>query len=359
MKAEEVRDRSRCGGSHRDSLGGYSGGPVPGLMCCTRVRSARGACPAPRSRQIWQHGAVDEAPVTREMFKGLSPLSAPAAIPAPTKRWSEAEWGRIRLGHRSAEMEDKWDAFVDDHRLLFHRSWTGFGIYEADFAPDGRYWMITTARVTGDRDIYARSTDHYETLMLEALIDGVLLGRWPEDFQERPNNLPGAKKPSIEVVLGDITDERVEAIVNAANKTLLGGGGVDGAIHRAAGPRLAQVGTGIAPCDPGDAKATPAFDLDPPVTHVIHTVGPVWHGGDRGEAQLLQSCYRRCLELADKLGVRSVAFPAISTGVYGYPPELAADVAVRALTNASTNVEVIRLVAYDDTTYRLYRQRLA
>ena len=150
---------------------------------------------------------MNEARVTREMLQRLSPLSEPAAIPAPTKRWSEAEWSRIGLGHRSAEMEDKWDAFVDNHRLFFHRSWTGHGIYEADFARDGHDWVITAARVTGDSDIYGRSTDYYETLMLEALIDGVLLGRWPEDFYERLNNPPGKNKPSIEAVLGDITDE--------------------------------------------------------------------------------------------------------------------------------------------------------
>jgi hypothetical protein len=106
----------------------------------------------------------------------------------------------------------------------------------------------------------------------------------------------------IEVVLGDITDERVDAIVTAANESLMGGGGVDGAIHRAAGPRLAAAGQAMAPCDPGDAKATPAFDLDPPVKHVIHTVGPVWDGGAYGEEEVLASCYRRCLAVADELG---------------------------------------------------------
>jgi O-acetyl-ADP-ribose deacetylase len=166
-------------------------------------------------------------------------------------------------------------------------------------------------------------------------------------------------RPRIEAARADITHESVEAIVNAANETLRGGGGVDGAIHRAAGPRLAEAGAAIAPCPTGDAKATPAFDLDPPVTHVIHTVGPVWHGGGRGEAQLLESCYRRCLEVADELGVRSIAFPAISTGVYGYPAEQAAEVAVRTLRNATTGVDVIRLVAFDEATYQLYLARLA
>src|SRR4029450_13303551 len=116
--------------------------------------------------------------------------------------------------------------------------------------------------------------------------------------------------------LGDITAERVDAIVTAANESLLGGGGVDGGIHRAAGPRLAQAGGASGPGEPGQALATPAFDLDPPVRHVIHTVGPIWEGGEYGEADILASCYRRSLEVADSLGVQSMAFPAIATGNY-------------------------------------------
>src|SRR5215472_6892627 len=109
---------------------------------------------------------------------------------------------------------------------------------------------------------------------------------------------------AIEVVLGDITEQLVDAIVTAANESLLGGGGVDGAIHRAAGPRLAEAGAAIAPCEPGDAMATPGFDLDPPVRHVIHTVGPVWQGGGHSESDVLASCYRRSLQIADTLGAR-------------------------------------------------------
>lgn len=120
---------------------------------------------------------------------------------------------------------------------------------------------------------------------------------------------------AIEVVHGDITAENVDALVTAANESLLSGGGVDGAIHQAAGPQLAEAGAAIGPCMPGDAMATPAFDLDPPVRHIIHTVGPVWEGGGYGEADVLASCYRRSLEVADGLRARSVAFPAIATGV--------------------------------------------
>src|SRR5579872_676188 len=158
----------------------------------------------------------------------------------------------------------------------------------------------------------------------------------------------------IEVVLGDITKQQVDAIVNAANEWLRGGGGVDGAIHRAAGPQLAQAGAAVAPCEPGEAKATPAFDLDPPVRHIIHTVGPVWEGGSFGEAAVLASCYRRSLEIADELRARSVAFPAIATGVYGYPADQAAEIAVRTVTGADTAVELVRLVAFDRSTHELY-----
>ncbi|WP_112677084.1 O-acetyl-ADP-ribose deacetylase [Micromonospora saelicesensis] len=159
--------------------------------------------------------------------------------------------------------------------------------------------------------------------------------------------------PVVEVVRGDITSEDVDAVVTAANESLLGGGGVDGAIHRAAGPRLAQAGAALAPCDPGDAVATPAFDLDPPIRHVIHTVGPVWEGGGHGEADVLASCYRRSLEVADEIGARSVAFPAIATGVYGFPADQAAKIAISTIRATPTRVERVRLVAFDDATHEL------
>ena len=161
----------------------------------------------------------------------------------------------------------------------------------------------------------------------------------------------------IEAVSADITRESVDAIVNAANESLLGGGGVDGAIHRAAGPRLLEACRALGGCATGDAKATPGFDL--PARWVIHTVGPVWRGGDEGEPELLAACYRRSLEVADELDATSVAFPAISTGVYGYPRAAAADIAVTTLRAAHTNVELVRLVAFDEETLRLYEERLA
>jgi len=155
---------------------------------------------------------------------------------------------------------------------------------------------------------------------------------------------------------GDIVSLEVDAIVNAANSTLLGGGGVDGAIHRGAGPRLLEACRRLGGCDTGDAKATPGFDLS--ASWVIHTVGPVWQGGDRGEAELLASCYRRALEVADQVEAQSVAFPAISTGVYGFPSRPAAEIAVTTLRSANSSVQTVTLVAFDGGTFDVYEDLL-
>ncbi len=158
----------------------------------------------------------------------------------------------------------------------------------------------------------------------------------------------------IEVVRGDITTQEVDAIVNAANSSLLGGGGVDGAIHRAAGPELLAGCRLLGGCATGDARATPGFRL--PARWVIHAVGPRWFGGGRAEPEALASCYRRSLEIADELGARSIAFPALSTGIYGFPSQRAAQIAAATIQATSTRVELVRLVAFDDETARLLEE---
>jgi O-acetyl-ADP-ribose deacetylase (regulator of RNase III) len=161
------------------------------------------------------------------------------------------------------------------------------------------------------------------------------------------------------VVEGNITRIEVDAIVNAANKTLLGGGGVDGAIHRAAGPELKEACRALGGCETGDAKLTKGYKL--PARFVVHTVGPVWRGGGRGEEALLARCYSRSLEVAAAAGARSVAFPAISTGAYGFPKEHAAAIAVDTVTGfleSDLRIEKVAFCCFDAESARLHRQAL-
>jgi O-acetyl-ADP-ribose deacetylase len=163
--------------------------------------------------------------------------------------------------------------------------------------------------------------------------------------------------PLLQAAQGDITAERVDAVVNAANRGLRGGGGVDGAIHRAAGAeRLQAACRAIGECPPGHAVVTEGFDL--PARFIIHTVGPVWRDGTAGEPETLAACYRNALHVADEVGARTVAFPAISTGVYGYPLGLAAEVAVTTARAADTDVTVVRFIAFDGATLARYVELL-
>ncbi len=163
----------------------------------------------------------------------------------------------------------------------------------------------------------------------------------------------------IHVIQGDITKQSVDAIVNAANTSLLGGGGVDGAIHRAAGPELLAECRTLHGCQTGDAKMTKGYRL--PAKHVIHAVGPVWHGGNRREPDLLANCYRRSLEIATQNNLTSIAFPNISTGVYGYPKDKAADVAIAAVNRfmeQETSIQEIIFVCFDAENFALYAQKI-
>jgi len=163
----------------------------------------------------------------------------------------------------------------------------------------------------------------------------------------------------IEVVRGDITKLAVDAIVNAANTALSGGGGVDGAIHHAAGPELMRASLALGGCPTGDAKATPGFAL--PAKWVFHAVGPVWRGGSNGEAAALASCYRRCLELATVHDVKTIAFPAISTGIYGFPRQSAARIAIHTIHElaGTSGLERVIFCCFDEDTTKIYEHLLA
>jgi O-acetyl-ADP-ribose deacetylase (regulator of RNase III) len=163
----------------------------------------------------------------------------------------------------------------------------------------------------------------------------------------------------IEVIHDDITKLEVDAIVNAANKSLLGGGGVDGAIHRAAGSELLEECKTLNGCETGEAKITKGYRL--PARFVIHTVGPVWHGGQSNESELLANCYKNSLKLALKNNIKTIAFPNISTGVYGFPKDKAAEIAIKAVTgflNQNNKIEKVYFVCFDNENYSLYQELL-
>lgn len=173
------------------------------------------------------------------------------------------------------------------------------------------------------------------------------------------NSTMNANSSRIQIVSEDITQLRVDAIVNAANRLLLGGGGVDGAIHRAAGPELLAECRTLGGCETGQAKLTRGYRL--PARWVIHTVGPIWQGGDRGEPELLAACYRNSLRLAVDQGMRTMAFPAISCGIYGYPPDQAARIAVREVRNflaGDNHLETVYLVCFGGDVREAYEQAL-
>ncbi|WP_420624106.1 O-acetyl-ADP-ribose deacetylase [Candidatus Poriferisodalis sp.] len=248
-------------------------------------------------------------------------------------------------------MNDKWFTFMEDDCLFLHRSWTGFGIYEVTFAAKETGFLITSVHVESDPDIYKRDSDMGEREQLREIIAHVA-------GEPMPPLLPILiqSKPQLEAVLGDITTEKVDAIVTAADTVLLGGGGVDMAIHRAAGPELRSHCRSLDGCALGRAKITPGFRLA--AQWVIHTVGPKWQGGSHGEPVLLESCYRECLARADEVGAESVAFPAIATGAHKYPRTAAAKIAISTVRKTPTKVREVRFVCFDVPTLKAYQKAI-
>ncbi len=288
----------------------------------------------------------------------VSPIREPVAIPPPEMILSREDMQEIAKGYRPMDMNDKWVAFMENDRLFLHRSWTGHGIYEVRFAAKGFSWtnetgfMPTSARVESDPRRY--NPDKFDPFRERALLRDLIVHVSGEPM---PVSLPVVHSgPTIGAVLGDITAEEVDAIVNPANPRLSYGGGVNGAIHKTAGPELLAHCSTLNGCPVGRAKVTPGFWLDS--RWVIHTATPKWRGGNRGEPVLLESCYRESLARADEVGAQSVAFPALATGAHGYPLKEAARIAVDMVRWTPTDVQSIRFVCFDKRTLRVFQSAL-
>ncbi len=284
----------------------------------------------------------------------VSSIREPVAIPPPNMLLSLDEMQAIALGYRPMDMNDKWLAFMESDRLFLHRSWTGHGVYEVTFAAKEIGFVITSARIEGDPRRKKGNFDprDFDPISERDNLRDLIVHVSGEPM---PISLPTivSRTPTLQAVFGDITAEDVDAVVNAAKTSLLGGEGVNGAIHRAAGPELLAHCRTLDGCPVGRAKVTPGYRLD--ARWVIHTVGPQWRGGTHGEPVLLESCYRESLARADEVGARSVAFPALATGAHGYPLKAAATTAVDTVRSTSTKVGTIRFVCFDRRTLRTFR----
>lgn len=241
--------------------------------------------------------------------------------------------------------DDRWLWYMEDHRLFLHRIGTGLCIYEVCFTATDGGFAITSATVECERERYGRGSDLEEREQLCALI---LLALGASTLSVPPVLAP--RRPELSASIGDITTLSVRAIVNPTSTDMLGGGGVDAAIHRAAGPGLRMYCETLGACELRRAKISPGFYLT--ASWVIHTVGPQWRGGSHGEPVLLESCYRESLARADDVDAESVAFPAIATGAHGYPLTAAAQIAVNTVRSTPTEVREVRFACFDAPTHK-------
>jgi len=301
------------------------------------------------------------------------------------RKYSREEYEKISFGLIPQEMEDKWFIILEDDSLYLHRSWTGFCVYKMQLELSEGEYIVVDVLANRDPEQHKGTDINYDTAMLNFLIENFLLKKqtpfplpsnllndlpkgvyqhhisgsgYPEVIVEQVNTVAILNR--IEIVQADITKLRVDAIVNAANSSLLGGGGVDGAIHRAAGSNLVHECRLLGGCKTGHAKITRGYKL--PAEWIIHTVGPAWRDGLSGEPELLASCYKSSLELAVKRGIKTIAFPAISCGVYGYPVEKASQVAVREIVGflkSDGKIEKVTFVCFSEEMYQIYVQTLS
>ncbi len=303
-------------------------------------------------RHDWGSCAEDEGHPD-DCWEHASPIRKPVPIPPPDMLISRDDMQAIALGYRPMDMNDKWLAFMEDDRLFLHRSWTGHGIYEVTFAAKETGFVATSARVEGNPRYY--KPEGIDPIIERDDLRDLIVHVSGEPMPISPPTIV-SRTPTLEAVLGDITTQDVDAIVNAAKTSLLGRTGVNGAIHLAAGPELLAHCKTLDGCPVRRAKVTPGYQLD--ARWVIHTVGPRWRGGTRGEPVLLESCYRESLARADEVGAKSVAFPALATGAHGYPLKAAARTAVDTVRSTSTKVDTIRFVCFDRRTLRAFRSAI-
>jgi len=308
-------------------------------------------------RSDWLSSCAEDDGHDDDCVGHISRIREPVAIPPPNMLISREDMQAIAMGYAPMDMNDKWLAFMEDDRLFLHRSWTRFGIYEVTFAAKEKGFMATSARIESHPDRKRGDFDpqNFDPISeRDELADLIVLVCGDPMSPLLPTIV--SRQPALEAVLGDITGQEVDAIVNTANRLLADGDGVNGAIHRAAGPELLRHSRALGACDIGRAVVTPGFRLA--ARWVIHTVAPKWTGGTRGEPVLLESCYRESLVRADEVGAETVAFPAIATGARGYPLEAAATLAVDAVRSASTKVSTIRFVCSDRQTLHAFQSAI-